>query len=188
MLLINKNLPKVKTGDSNVDSIWASFINESIELTDVQQEIKERLLIVWTLRHKHPTVKTAFAIYQKKTKKNRAQFFRDTRNADAIFGNLLETNFKANKAIYEEMVKTLYEKCLKSKDIDNAIKLLKMLGDSWKIDEEEQKGFNPEKLTNPQINLKISKSTRELIINSLSKTGIADYNKLKIEEAEIVEE
>jgi hypothetical protein len=187
MNLIKKNLPKVKTGDSNVDVIWASFINENIELTDVQEEIKERLLIVWTLRHKHPTVKTAFAIYQKKTKKNRAQFFRDTRNANVIFGNLLETDFKANKAIYEEMIKSLYENCVKSKDIDNAVKLLKMLGDSWKIDEEEQKGFNAEKFENPQIKLKISKSTEQLIIDSLTKTGVADYNKLKIDEAEIVD-
>lgn len=187
MHLIKKNLPKIKTGDSNIDVIHASFLNESIELSDVQEEIKERLLIVWTLRHKYPTVKTAFFIYHKKTKKNRAQFFRDTRNADSIFGSLLETNFKANKAIYEEMIKGLYEKCIKQKDNDNAIKLLKMLGDSWKIDEEEQKGFNPEKLTNPNIKLRVSKTTEQLIINSLTKTGVADFNKLNIEEAEIVE-
>ena len=61
-----------------------------------------------------------------------------------------------------------------------------MLGDSWKIDEEEQKGFNPEKLTNPQIKLRISKSTEQLILASLQKTGVADFNKLDIEEAEIV--
>jgi hypothetical protein len=187
MNLIKKNLPKIKTGDSNIDVIHASFLNESIKLSEVQEEIKDRLLIVWTLRHKHPTVKTAFSIYQKKTKKNRAQFFRDTRNADAIFGSLLETNFKANKAIYEEMIKSMLEDCRKQKDNDNAVKLLKMLGDSWKIDEEEQKGFNPEKLTNPQIKLKVSKTTEQLIISSLTKTGVIDYNKLNIEDAEIVE-
>ena len=74
MNLIKKNLPKIKTGDSNIDVIHASFLNESIKLSEVQEEIKDRLLIVWTLRHKHPTVKTAFSIYQKKTKKNKSNY------------------------------------------------------------------------------------------------------------------
>ena len=185
---MKKDLPKLKSGDSNLDIIYVSYLNDKIKLNDVQNEILERLLVVWTLRHRHPTVKTAFSIYQRKTGKGRAQFFRDTRNANILFGNLIETDKKANKAIYEEMVKEWLEKCKKDGDNDNAVKLLKMLGDSWEVSSIENQLINPEKLINPQIKLKVSKRTEKLIESILSESPVADFNKLPVEDAVIVEE
>jgi hypothetical protein len=183
---MKQNLPKLKSGDSNLDVIHASVLNPKIKLTPVQEEILERLLIVWTLRHRHPTVKTAFGIYNRKTKKGRAQFFRDTKNADIVFGNLAETNKKANKAIYEEMVKEWLEKCRKDGDNDNAVKLLKMLGESWEVSSQENQLVNLDKLLNPQIKLKVSKKTRTLL-EKVTSSPVVDLNKLPVEDAEIVE-
>lgn len=183
---MKKNLPKLKSGDSNLDVIYASYLNTKIKLNAVQEEILERLLIVWTLRHRHPTVKTSFAIYHRKTGKERAQFFRDTRNANKLFGNLIETDKKANKAIYEEMVKEWLEKCRKDGDNDNAVKLLKMLGESWEVSSQENQLVNLDKLLNPQIKLKVSKKTRTLL-EKVTSSPVIDLNKLPVEDAEIVE-
>lgn len=179
-------LPKIKLGDSTLEKIHASFIDSSITLNETQEEIKERLLIVWTLRTRHPSTKVAFNIYHRKTKKNRTQFFRDTKAANSIFGNLYASNKKANKIIYEEMLKRWLEKCEKEGDNDNAVKLLKLLGDTWQVASIEETKINPEKLTNPQIKLKISRKTEDLLINSLSK-GVVDFNKVVDAEAELVD-
>jgi hypothetical protein len=181
-------VPKIKTGDSNLDTIHASYLNSEIELNDVQNEILERLLVVWTLRHRHPSVKASFAIYQRKTGKERAQFFRDTRNANILFGNLIESDKKANKAIYEEMVKEWLERCQKNGDTDNAVKLLKMLGDSWDVAKvEDQLKFNPEKLVDKPIKIKIPKIV-ELRMSMQSNTGVMNFNKIIDAEAEIIED
>lgn len=179
-------LPKIKTGDSNLDTIYASYLNPQIKLNTVQNEILERLLVVWTLRYRHPSVKAAFAIYHRKTGKERAQFFRDTKNANTLFGNLIESDKKANKAIYEEMLKEWLEKAKKDGDNDNAVKLLKLLGDTWEVTEMDNISINPEKLINPQIKLKVSKKTKDLLTIKLA-SGVADFNNLDVQDAEIVD-
>lgn len=183
---MNLPLPKIKTGDSTNDKIWASFLSDSIALSKAHQKLRDRLLIVWKLRLKMKTSEQAFNIYARIYHLSRAQFFRDTKRADVIFGDLLETTQKAKKAIYAEMVLSFLSECKKKGDRDNTVKGLKLLGDTWQVNMNESAMHNPEKLENPTLKLSVSKASVELIAAAL-KGGVADYNTLNVEEAEIVE-
>lgn len=179
------NLALINTGDTSLDKIYASFIND-IELSATNKKIKTRLLKVWSLRLKYPTVKSAVKAYKKDTGLNRAQFFRDSKRADILFGNLLEIDAKAKKAIYGEYVLQFYKDCKKADDRDNTAKALKLLGDTWGANSAESLGYNPEKLANPTLKLSIDRNSRELLIAALT-TGKADFNKVVDAEALIVE-
>ena len=183
----NLPLPKIKTGDSTNDKIWASFLSDDIELSKANEKIKERIIIVWKLRVKMKTTEQAFNVYKKSFNLSRAQFFRDTKRADVIFGNLLETTQKAKKAIYGEMILKFLSQCKKEGDRDNMAKGLKLLGEAWEVNSNDPAMHNPEKLENPQIKLSVSKNALELLAATL-KTGVADFNKLNVEDAEYEEE
>jgi hypothetical protein len=183
------NLPKIKTGDSSFDKIYAYFIDENaVSLSEKQEELKERWLSAWTLRLNFHSTEQAIKAHMEKYKIERAQTFRDLKNAETLFGNLLKTSIEGKRAIWAEYCHKYFLQALKSKDLKSQGKALDLLGKAWEVDKIESTAFNPEKLTNPQIKLKISKSTEQLIIDALTKTGVADFNKLKIEEAKIVEE
>jgi hypothetical protein len=179
-------IPKIKTGDSTNDKIWASFLSDSVKLSKTNEKLRDRLLIVWKLRLKMKTSEQAFNIYARIYNLSRAQFFRDTKRADTIFGDLLETSQKAKKAIYAEMILGFLEQCKKKGDRDNMAKGLKLLGDSWQVNMNDSLTHNPEKLEDKPIKLSISKASAELLAATLSK-GTADFNKIIDAEAETVE-
>ena len=182
------NYPSIKTGDTTYDKIWEYFLSEtSVTLTPNQDEIRKRWLSAWTLRLEFHSTEQAVNVHMAKFEVSRAQTFRDLRNAEKLFGSLSKTNKDGKRAIWAEYCHKFYLMCVKQKDLQSMGKALDLLGKAYEVDKIDDATHNPEKLENKPIKLSISKASAELIATSL-KTGIIDYNKLTIEDAEIVKD
>lgn len=182
------NFPSLKSGDSTYDKIWEYFLSDtSVTLTSNQQQIKTRWLAAWTLRLNFHSTEQAVTVHMDKFGVSRAQTFRDLRNAEKLFGNLSRTNKDGKRAIWAEYCHKYYLMCVKQKDLQSMGKALDLLGKAYEIDRVDNVTHNPEKLENKPIKLTISKVTEELMSAALN-TGVADFNKLTIEDAQIVED
>lgn len=181
------NFPKIKTGDSTFDKIYAHFIDENaVSLTETQIEIRERWLAIWTLRLKFHSTEQAIQVHMEKYNIERAQTFRDLKNAEKLFGNILKTSNEGKRALWAEYCHKFLQQAVQAQDLKSQGKALELLGKAWEVDNIDNQIINPEKLTNPQIKLKISKQTEELIAKAMSNP-VLDFNKLPIDDAEIVE-
>lgn len=184
---MSSKLPVVKTGDSTFDKIHAFFIDETVvSLSPKQEEIKERWLAVWTLRLNYHSTEQAISVYMKKYEVERAQTFRDLKNAEKLFGSISKTSIDGRRAIWAEYCHKYLQQTIKAKDLKAQGKALELLGQAWEVDKLDNQLINPEKLTNPQIKLKFPSKLVDALVAKMA-TGVADFNKLDVEDAEIVE-
>lgn len=179
-------LPVLKTGDTTFDKIYASFIDEDTKLSPKQEEIKDRWLAVWTLRLNYHSTDQAVQVHMKRFGVERAQTFRDLKQAEKLFGNITTTSIEGKRAIWAEYCHKFLQQAIKSKDLKAQGKALELLGKAWEVDKVDDVKINPDKLTNPQIKMKFPKELVDAVITHL-QSGVADYNKLDFEEAVIVD-
>ena len=184
---MNNKLPSINTGDTSFDKIWAHFLDETkFPLTTKQEALKERWLAAWTLRLNFHSTEQAVAVHMEKYGVSRAQSFRDIRNAERLFGNLMKTDRAGKLAVWAEYCHKYYLMAIKGKDLKAMGKALELLGKAYEVDRVDSLTHNPAKLEDKPIKLSISKESAELLAATLSK-GTADFNKIIDAEAETVE-
>lgn len=183
-------LPKLKTGDSTFDKIYAYFVDEqNHSLSPKHEKIKDRWLSIWTLQLNFHSTEQAITAHRNLFKDendellSRSQAFRDLSSANKIFGSLFKTTRDAKRAIYSEYVHKFYLQTIKSKDLKAQGKALELLGKAWQIDLQEDQKFNPEKFENPQIKVGIPTKFIDAVVDHLNK-GVIDFNKLDVEDIE----
>lgn len=182
------NFPAIKTGDTTFDKIHAFFLDESVvTLTPKQEEIKERWLAIWTLRLNYHSTDQAVNVHMQKFGVERAQTFRDLKNAEKLFGNITNTSIEGKRAIWAEYCHKFLLQSIKAKDLKAQGKALELLGKAWEVDKVDNQMINPEKLTNPQIKMKFPKELVDAVVAHL-ESGVLDMNKLDFTDAEIVED
>jgi hypothetical protein len=182
------NFPKINTGDTSFDKIWAHFIDENTyKLSKKQEILKERWLAAWTLRLNFHSTEQAVKVHMEKYNVSRAQAFRDINNAERLFGNISKTDRAGKMAIWSEYCHKYYLMAVKQKDLKSVGKALDLLGKAYEVDRNDSAMHNPEKLENPTIKLSISKSSKELLSLALSK-GVVDFNRLHVEDAQLIED
>lgn len=182
------NLPTINTGDTSFDKIWAHFLDETTyKLTEKQEELKERWLAAWTLRLNFHSTEQAVAVHMEKYGVSRAQAFRDINNAERLFGSLMKTDRAGKMAIWAEYCHKYYLMAIKGKDLKAMGKALELLGKAYEVDRNDTALHNPEKLENKPIKLSITKESAEILKAAFS-TGVVNFNKLNIEDAEVLED
>lgn len=185
---MTNNLPKITTGDTTFDKIWAHFLDETkFPLSPKNEEIKERWLAAWTLRLNFHSTEQAVSVHMVKYDISRAQAFRDINNAERLFGNLMKTDRAGKLAVWAEYCHKFYLMAIKSKDLKAMGKALELLGKAYEVDSNDNALFNPEKLEDKPIKLGISKASIELLATAL-KGGTLNFNKVVDVDAEIVED
>mgnify|MGYP000162120534 CR=1 FL=1 len=181
-----QHLPTIKTGDSSFDKIYAYYKDSTkYPLTPKQTELKDRWLAAFTLRQNFHSREQAANVLMEKYEISRAQAYRDLKNAERLFGNVMKADRDGSLAILSEYSHKYLLMAVKAKDLKAQGKALELLGQAWEVDKLDNQLINPEKLTNPQIKLKFPSKLVDALVEKMT-TGVADFNKLDVEDAEIV--
>lgn len=173
--------PTIKTGDSSFDKIYAYYKDPGkYPLTEKQTELKERWLAAFTLRQNFHSREQATNVLIEKYDISRAQAYRDLKNAERLFGNVMKADRDGSLAILLEYSHKFLLMAVKAKDLKSMGKALELMGKYSEIDKDNALTFNPEKLENKPVKVSVSKEVRNAILGHLM-TGSLDFNSLTID-------
>lgn len=173
----NKSL--IKTGDTSFDKVWAHYKDPSkFPLTPNQEKIKERWLAAWTLLLKKKKKTKAATILEEALGVSRAQAFRDIRNAERLFGNVMKADRDGQMALLYEFALEGFKKSLSANDFKAAKGFHSAMMEC--VGEEKDLNFNPEKLENKPVKMSVNKEVANALLSHLL-TGTIDLNNLTID-------
>jgi hypothetical protein len=174
-------LPIIKTGDSSFDKIYAYYRDPSkYPLTSKQTELKDRWLAAFALRQNFHSREQACNVLMEKYKISRAQAYRDLKNAERLFGNVMKADRDGTLAILYEYSHKYLLMAVKAKDLKAVGKAIELMGKYSDIDKENANNFNPEKLEDKPIKMSIPKEAVTAIVSQLA-TGALDFNELVVD-------
>ena len=170
----------IKRGDSTFDKILAHHRNpEAFELSAKEEEILARWRKTFHYQFNHYSKVEIVAKLEKEFGLSTAQAYADVRNAEALFGSVMESNKEFERALYIAGIKDFIKRCVQKGDRTNEAKARLLLGKYGDFSAENDPQFNPEKLENPDLKLVLDERFRELI-NQMTTGGLQDFNKLNI--------
>ena len=176
-----QHLPTIKTGDSSFDKIYAYYKDSTkYPLTPKQTDLKDRWLAAFALRQNFHSREQAANVLMEKYKISRAQSYRDLKNAERLFGNVMKADRDGSLAILLEYSHKFLLMAVKAKDLKAIGKALELMGKYAEVDKENAMNFNPEKFENKPIKMSINKQASNAIINHLL-TGSLDFNNLTVD-------
>lgn len=178
----------LKTGDSTFDKIYAYYVDSSkFNLSPKQHEIRERWLSAFTLRLQFHSREQAAGVLKDKYGIERAQAYRDLKNAERLFGNVLKVDREGTLAILYEYSHKYFQMAIKAKDLKAMGKALDLMGKYADVDNDTSINFNPEKLEYKPIKISVPKLVIERIL-AQGQTGVHDFNKVVDAEAIVIED
>ncbi len=176
-----QHLPTIKTGDSFFDKIYAYYKDSAkYPLTEKQGDLKDRWLAAFTLRQNFHSREQAANVLMEKYEISRAQSYRDLKNAERLFGNVMKADRDGSLAILLEYSHKYLLMAVKAKDLKAIGKALELMGKYAEVDKENAINFNPEKLENKPIKMSVNKEVVNAILSHLD-TGILDFNNLTVD-------
>lgn len=176
-----QHLPKIKTGDSSFDKIYAYYKDATkFPLTPKQTEIKDRWLAAFALRQNFHSREQAANVLMEKFGVKRAQAYRDLKNAERLFGNVMKADRDGSLAILLEYSHKFLLMAVKAKDLKSMGKALELMGKYAQVDKDTDVNFNPEKLENKPVKMSIDKQVKNAILQHLN-TGSLDFNTLTVD-------
>tara|TARA_B110000967_G_C18775392_1_gene505311 strand:+ start:167 stop:742 length:576 start_codon:yes stop_codon:yes gene_type:complete len=179
--MTKRNAMLVSTGDSSFDKIYAYYKDSTrYTLTPKQTELKDRWLAAFTLRQNFHSREQASNVLMEKYDIKRAQAYRDLKNAERLFGNVMKADRDGSLAILLEYSHKFLLMAIKAKDLKAIGKALELMGKYAEVDKEIGIHFNPEKLENKPVKMSINKEVGNAIIKHLL-TGSLDFNNLTID-------
>jgi hypothetical protein len=176
-----QHLPTLKTGDSSFDKIYAYYKDSTkYPLTPKQTDLKDRWLAAFTLRQNFHSREQAANVLMEKYEISRAQAYRDLRNTERLFGNVMKADRDGSLAILLEYSHKFLLMAIKAKDLKSIGKALELMGKYAEVDKENGINFNPEKLENKPVRMLIHKEVKNALLSHLS-TGVLNLNELTID-------
>ncbi|WP_281991388.1 hypothetical protein [Aquimarina aggregata] len=161
--------------DSPLQKIKASFLDDTIELTPKQKEVKEQIRFAFTLRLKNKySPSQAVEFLQKEYGCSQATAYRIYQKAMYVFGEIDKTDIKAEKVVLREHYFNLYQLALKDKDIELAKKILDSYRELFDFNIKEN-DIDEGKLKAHEYRIVIDKEVRT-VMREQFKTGVVDFN------------
>lgn len=167
--------------DSSLQKIRASFLDDTIALTPKEEDTKKKCRYIFTLRLKNKysrsqAIEMFIKEYSTENKKvSLATAYRLYNKAMFIYGELDDTDARAERMILREHYFNLYQLALKDKEIELAKKIL----DSYKelfdfnVDETD---IDPGKLKAHEYHIKVPRDIRKIVRDQILNKGISNYN------------
>lgn len=172
----------IKKTDTHFEAILASYMDDSITLTDFQKKMKERIKSAFTYmlnwRSRQQVAKLLIENFDIST----ATAYRDISMALRIYGDVNKADKEGMRFILIEYNHNLMQMAAKEKNlevmgkcIDRSMKLVDF--------DKEDNLVNLEKLANMDIEIKLSKSS-EKALQGMMNQGVVDLNNFEIEDVE----
>lgn len=167
--------------DSHFQRIKASYVDESIKLSEFENDMLIRMKFVFSLRLKNKFSR------QQAVKKLVDEFsislataYRDYSSAAQLFGELDEVDTRGERMILREEYWFLYQQNIKNRDWPEAKRAL----DSYRelFDFTDRSGeVDPDKIAAHNYHIKISKKLEKIITEKLDD-AVIDLNDLGVED------
>lgn len=172
--------------------IKTSYIDENFELKPSEQAKKERLEKIWALRinkkySTHQTIEIIMRDFKTDDGKpiSRATAYRDYAWSMAIFGDIDQLNKAAEKMVLAQSYWEIYQKAMKKKDRDLAIKALNSYERLMGFDKTETLA---ELLKYKSVDIKIQISSKQKkAFDQFFNSGVVDFNDFDADEVDYEE-
>jgi hypothetical protein len=176
----NDNLPKDRTKDSTFDRIYRFYHSNKtrIELTEVEQQIRDRWEKAWLLLNRHRTRKQAADLLVKLFNVSLSVAFDDVKHAMMLFSNPMEDVKDAKRAIAETMALNGANKCWATSDMDGYHKFLKAYQEINQLNSDKDNGLGDllKKMKPHQVIIVSSEAELEAQANKLQQDLIKDID------------
>jgi len=175
-----KKLALTTTQDSHFEKILASYLNEGIQLSPFQLDMKNRIKTSFSLLLNWHSREQAAKVLQEQFDISQATAYRDIGNALKIYGDLNKASKEGMRYIILEYNQKLLQLATKEKNLAEMGKALDRMIKLAELDKEENL-VNLEKLANMDITITIGKKAEKAIVESNSK-GVVDLNDMEAED------
>lgn len=155
---MNKLPFKIQKGDTTLEKIMAHHIDPvRFPLSPKLEEIRKRWAEVLTLSFNYYSPQQIVNKLMEDHGVSLAQAYLDVKNAQILYGNVMESDKKGKQAILYEYAHKYYQRAIQAKDLKAQAKALELMAKFGGLDEIDLADFNPEKLENVEIKFAIPK-------------------------------
>jgi len=155
---MNKLPFKIQKGDTTLEKIMAHHIDPvRFPLSPKLEEIRKRWSEVLTLSFNYYSPQQIVNKLMEDHGVSLAQAYLDVKNAQILYGNVMESDKKGKQAILYEYAHKYYQRAIQAKDLKAQAKALELMAKFGGLDEVDLADFNPEKLENVEIKFAIPK-------------------------------
>lgn len=149
---------KIQKGDTTLEKIMAHHIDPvRFPLSPKLEEIRKRWAEVLTLSFNYYSPQQIVNKLMEDHGVSLAQAYLDVKNAQILYGNVMESDKKGKQAILYEYAHKYYQRAIQAKDLKAQAKALELMAKFGGLDEVDLADFNPEKLENVEIKFAIPK-------------------------------
>jgi hypothetical protein len=173
---MNKLPFKIQKGDTTLEKIMAHHIDPvRFPLSPKLEEIRKRWSEVLTLSFNYYSPQQIVNKLMEDHGVSLAQAYLDVKNAQILYGNVMESDKKGKQAILYEYAHKYYQRSIQAKDLKAQAKALELMSKFGGLDEVELADFNPEKLENVEIKFAIPKELYQYL-KMQPNQGVDDSN------------
>lgn len=174
---MNKLPFKIQKGDTTLEKIMAHHIDPiRFPLSPKLEIIRKRWSEVLTLSFNYYSPQQIVNKLMEDHDISLAQAYLDVKNAQSLYGNVMESDKKGKQAILYEYSHKYYQRAIQAKDLKAQAKALELMAKFGGLDEVDLADFNPEKLENVEIKFAITKSHLKYLKLGNSDGGVDDLN------------
>lgn len=185
---MSSNAVVVRKKVTTLDKIRKYYLKgeDSVTLTDKQDEIRIRVYKAWNLLINYHSKEQAMAVIMTEYGCSRAQSYRYVSDAMSVFGNPIANQKEAEKyLIGEDLIKS-QQRSIKNKDEAAYLKAMALRIKLGSYDKETLQNFDPEKLKAQTYILKVHPSVLKNI-EAHQDGGSIDFNNLDTEDVDFQE-
>lgn len=173
---MNKLPFKIQKGDTTLEKIMAHHIDPvRFPLSPKLEEIRKRWAEVLTLSFNYYSPQQIVNKLMEDHGVSLAQAYLDVKNAQILYGNVMESDKKGKQAILYEYAHKYYQRAIQAKDLKAQAKALELMAKFGGLDEVDLADFNPEKLENVEIKFAIPKELYQYLKMGANQ-GVDDSN------------
>lgn len=173
---MNKLPFKIQKGDTTLEKIMAHHIDPvRFPLSPKNEEIRKRWAEVLTLSFNYYSPQQIVNKLMEDHGVSLAQAYLDVKNAQILYGNVMESDKKGKQAILYEYAHKYYQRSIQAKDLKAQAKALELMAKFGGLDEVDLADFNPEKLENVEIKFAIPKELYQYLKMGANQ-GVDDSN------------
>lgn len=173
---MNKLPFKIQKGDTSLEKIMAHHIDPiRFPLSPKLEAIRKRWAEVLTLSFNYYSPQQIVNKLMEDHDISLAQAYLDVKNAQCLYGNVMESDKKGKQAILYEYAHKYYQRSIQAKDLKAQAKALELMAKFGGLDEVDLSDFNPEKLENVEIKFAIPKQVYQYLKLS-NDQGVDDSN------------
>jgi hypothetical protein len=162
--------------DSSLQKIRASFLDDSIDLTTTEMDTREKCRYLFTLRLKNKYSRSqAIEMLMKEFEVSQATAYRLYNKMTFIYGELDDTDARAERMVLREHYFNLYQMALQDKEIELAKKILDSYRELFDFNVDDT-DIDPGKMKAHEYHIKTPRDVQKELRKQLDNKGVLDFN------------